>query len=173
MYIIWYSYFFYPLKREVRHPLSLTFLLQGSVIGKDPSMSCIFCEIANGNIPSNTIYEDDLVRVILDINPLSCGHALVLPKEHSKSFLETDEAMRNHVFEVAQKMANRLVDVLNADGINILANCNEAAGQTVDHFHVHLIPRYKDNPEKDGFSFVENHIEKPDLDALCAALKTE
>lgn len=112
--------------------------------------NCIFCRIANGEIPSSTIYEDEDVRVILDINPASKGHALVLPKAHFKSFLEYPANKLGDIFAVAQKIALAQEKGLKCDGVNILANCNEAAGQTVDHFHIHVIPRYF-NKDLDGF----------------------
>ena len=134
-------------------------------------MDCIFCEIANGSIPGKTLYEDELVRVILDINPASAGHALIMPKKHAASLLECDPESRNRVFEVAAALGKAMEEKLNCDGINVLANIREGAGQTVDHFHVHLIPRYSNAPEKDGFSMSQKEIEKPDLDALCELLK--
>lgn len=108
---------------------------------------CIFCSIVQKEIPSHQIYEDDLVIAFLDINPTSLGHTLVVPKEHCDSFLDCPDKVRNHVFEVAQKLANKMEKALHCDGINILSNVHEAAGQSVSHFHVHLIPRYKDDQE--------------------------
>ncbi len=134
-------------------------------------MDCIFCKIANGEIGSNTIYEDDDLRVIFDINPAAAGHALILPKEHAASLLEYPAEKLGHVFETAQKVGKAMEKELGADGVNILANCREAAGQSVDHFHVHVIPRYQDQPEKDGVIISFNPIEKPDFEALAAALK--
>ena len=106
---------------------------------------CIFCDIADHKIPSYTLYEDEQVIVFFDIQPTSYGHCLVVPKTHCTSFLDCPETIRDHVFKVAQTIANRLCDTLHCDGINVLTNIHEAAGQTVEHFHVHLIPRYKDN----------------------------
>ena len=99
---------------------------------------CIFCMIAKGEIPSNKIYEDESVIAFLDINPTSYGHTLVVPKEHCDSFLDCPDETRNHVFEVASKLANKLEQTLHCDGINILCNVHEAAGQSVNHFLVHL-----------------------------------
>ena len=110
---------------------------------------CIFCMIANGEIPSNKIYEDESVIAFLDINPTSYGHTLVVPKEHCDSFLDCPDETRNH-------------------GINILSNVHEAAGQSVNHFHVHLIPRYKDN---DSVTIEFHEIEKPDFEELMNKLK--
>ena len=101
--------------------------------------NCIFCKIANGEIPSATLYEDEDFRVILDLGPASKGHALILPKTHAANIYElSDEAMI-----LAKKMAKKLTDALNCDGFNIVQNNGEVAGQTVFHFHMHLIPRYK------------------------------
>ena len=136
-------------------------------------MDCIFCEIANGNIPGKTLYEDELVRVILDINPASYCHALVIPKKHAKSLLECDAESRDRVFEVAAKLGRAMEEKLACDGINVLANIREGAGQTVDHFHVHLIPRYTNQPEKDGLCVKQEEIEKPDLDAICELIKID
>ena len=88
--------------------------------------NCIFCKIANGGIPSATLYEDEDFRVILDLGPATRGHALILPKEH-----------------YAKKMAAKMMEVLHCDGVNVVQNNGEAAGQTVFHFHIHLIPRYE------------------------------
>ena len=107
--------------------------------------NCIFCKIANGEIPSNTIYEDDRFRVILDNGPATRGHALVLPKEHYENLfaLPRDEAAA--AIGVAQEVSGKLTEKLGADGLNLVQNNGEAAGQTVMHFHMHLIPRYRDD----------------------------
>ena len=83
----------------------------------------------------------------LDINPTAKGHTLVIPKEHCASFLDCPASLRDHVFEVAQMLAHRLEKELGCDGINVLSNIHEAAGQSVEHFHVHLIPRYQNDTE--------------------------
>lgn len=129
---------------------------------------CIFCSIVNGDIPSNKIYEDDMVIAFLDINPTSYGHTLVVPKKHCDSFLDCEEEVRDHVFKVAQQLANTLEEKLHCDGINILSNIHEAAGQSVSHFHVHLIPRYKDD---DHVTIEFHEIDKPDFDELMQKLK--
>lgn len=106
---------------------------------------CIFCKIANGEIPSRTLYEDDDFRVILDLNPVTKGHALILPKEHYKNLYEIDDGMASKVLPLAKKMAGIMTEKLGCDGFNVIQNNNEIAGQTVFHFHVHLIPRYNDD----------------------------
>lgn len=105
--------------------------------------NCIFCKIANGEIPSYTVYEDSDFRVIFDISPASEGHALVIPKEHYKNLFELDENIASKALVVAKKVATELSAELNCDGFNLLQNNEEIAGQTIFHFHIHLIPRYK------------------------------
>ena len=104
---------------------------------------CIFCKIANGEIPSATLYEDENFRVILDLGPASKGHALILPKEHVADIYSIDEELAGKAFKLAKKITTRLKDVLGCDGYNIVQNNGEVAGQTVFHFHMHLIPRYE------------------------------
>lgn len=105
--------------------------------------NCIFCKIANGEIPSNTIYEDECFRVILDINPATKGHALILPKKHSDNLYALDEDIAAKALPLAQKVALSMTEKLSCEGFNLLQNNGKAAGQTVEHFHIHLIPRYK------------------------------
>lgn len=104
--------------------------------------NCIFCKIANGEIPSTTVYEDDMFRVILDLSPATKGHALILPKQHMANIYEMDEPTAQKVFVLASNIATAMKKALNCDGINIVQNNGEAAGQTVFHFHMHIIPRY-------------------------------
>ena len=108
-------------------------------------MDCIFCKIANGEIPSATLYEDEDFRVILDLNPAAKGHALILPKEHAANLFELPEEISAKALGVAKKVGAVLKEGLHADGLNVLQNNGEAAGQTVFHFHMHLIPRYKND----------------------------
>ena len=107
------------------------------------SDNCIFCKIANGEIPSATLYEDEDFRVILDLGPASKGHALILPKEHAANIYELPDELAAKAMVVAKKVAATLKDGLKCDGLNIVQNNGEPAGQTVFHFHMHLIPRYK------------------------------
>lgn len=133
-------------------------------------MDCLFCSIAEGTIPSATLYEDDLVRVILDINPAVKGHALVISKKHFPSALEADEETRNAVFNTAAALGRKMEEVLGCDGINILTNVRPGAGQSVDHFHVHVLPRYNDQPDKDVLVISQGEIEKTDPKELAALL---
>ena len=102
---------------------------------------CIFCKIANGDIPSKTLYEDEDFRVILDLGPATKGHALILPKEHADNLYELPDETASKVFVIAKKLAIKMKEKLNCDGLNIVQNNGAVAGQTVNHFHLHLIPR--------------------------------
>nr|WP_307998131.1 HIT family protein [uncultured Merdimonas sp.] len=107
--------------------------------------NCIFCKLAGGEIPTATLYEDDDFRVILDANPAAKGHALIIPKEHYANLYELDDELAAKVMVLAKKIITKLTDVLGCDGYNIVQNNGEAAGQTVFHFHLHMIPRFKDD----------------------------
>ena len=104
-------------------------------------MDCIFCRIANGEIPSATVFEDEQVRVILDLGPAARGHALVLPKEHFKDSTEAPEALLGHMMAVGAKIGAAEMKAFGADGFNLIQNNGEAAGQSVFHLHLHVIPR--------------------------------
>ena len=108
-------------------------------------MASIFSKIAAGEIPSATLYEDDDFRVILDIEPASKGHALILPKEHYANLYELDDEIAAKVLVLAKKIVTKLRDILGCEGYNIVQNNGAAAGQSVFHYHMHLIPRYKDD----------------------------
>ena len=114
--------------------------------------NCIFCKIAAGDIPSATIYEDNDFRVILDIEPASKGHALILPKEHYANLYELSDELAAKALIVAKKVITKMTGILGCDGYNVVQNNGEAAGQTVFHFHIHLIPRYKDDNVNIGWS---------------------
>ena len=113
--------------------------------------SCIFCKIANGEIPSKTLYEDEKFRVILDLGPATKGHALILPKDHYANLYELPDEKAASVMKLAKKMAVQMTEKLRCDGFNLVQNNGEIAGQTVFHFHMHLIPRYKDDNQKIGW----------------------
>ena len=102
----------------------------------------IFCRIINGEVPSSKVYEDDDVIAILDLSQTTRGHTLVIPKEHYDSFLSCPKDLMQKVYAVAQRIGQAEVSVLGAKGVNILTNVGEQAGQSVPHFHVHVIPRY-------------------------------
>lgn len=107
--------------------------------------NCIFCKIANGEIPSATLYEDEDFRVILDLGPASKGHALILPKAHAANLFELPDDLAEKAILVAKKVGAKLTEALGCDGLNLVQNNGEAAGQTVFHFHMHLIPRWNND----------------------------
>lgn len=102
----------------------------------------VFCKIIDGEIPCYKLYEDNDVLAFLDISQVTKGHALVVPKKHYDNFLATPQEVMHKVMDIAQKIGQVEIKLLGAKGVNILTNCYEAAGQTVKHFHVHVIPRY-------------------------------
>ncbi len=104
--------------------------------------NCIFCKIANGEIPSTTLYEDEDFRVIFDLSPATNGHCLILPKEHFEDLTKLPAHYASRVLPLAAKIGQAMKDGLHAEGFNIVQNNGEAAGQTVHHFHTHIIPRY-------------------------------
>ena len=106
---------------------------------------CIFCKLANGDIPTNKIYEDDNFTVILDLGPATKGHALILPKDHADCLFDLPDETAAKILPLAKKLGKKMVDSLNADGMNVIQNNGEVAGQSVLHYHLHLIPRYKND----------------------------
>ena len=106
-------------------------------------MDCIFCKLANGEIPTATLYEDDDFRVILDQGPATKGHALILTKKHYANIYEIPDETAARVMVLARRMAKVMTEALKCDGFNLVQNNGEAAGQTVFHYHLHLIPRYE------------------------------
>ena len=113
--------------------------------------NCIFCKLANGEIPTNAIYEDEDFKVILDASPASRGHALILPKERYANIYEIESETLGKAIKLAQKIIAHETEVLGCDGYNIVQNNGEIAGQTVFHFHMHIIPRYKNDTVKLGW----------------------
>lgn len=105
-------------------------------------MKDVFCKIIDGEIPSTKVYEDDDVLAILDISQVTRGHTLVMPKKHYDNFLSCPQETMHKVYDVAQRIGQAEIQVLGAKGVNILTNVGEKAGQSVPHFHVHVIPRY-------------------------------
>ena len=116
---------------------------------------CIFCKIANGDIPSKTLYEDEEFKVILDVGPATRGHALILPKNHYANLYELPDETAVKVMLNAKKMAVLMTEKLGCDGFNLVQNNGKAAGQTVFHFHLHLIPRYKEDGQTLGWKSLE------------------
>lgn len=129
----------------------------------------IFCRIVDGEIPCYKLYEDDDVLAFLDISQVTKGHTLVIPKKHFDNFLTCPKEIMNRVMDVAQRIGQVSIKIFGARGVNILTNCYEAAGQTVKHFHVHVIPRYK---EEDGFMVeMKDNSEGLNLPALAEEIK--
>lgn len=129
---------------------------------------CIFCKLANGMIPTRSIYEDENFKVILDAAPATRGHALILPKEHADNLYQMPEDMTAKAFVLAKKMAASMTETLGCQGFNIVQNNGEAAGQTVFHFHIHLVPRYEDDGQ--GFFWEPRHYAEDVLDEICSQL---
>jgi len=105
------------------------------------NMECLFCKINEDLIPSHTLFEDDIVRVIMDIYPSSDGHILIIPKKHIEDFMDLDNSTIIHIFEVAKKMKEYLYTTLNPDGLTL--TINYGIKQEIKHFHLHLVPAYK------------------------------
>ena len=131
--------------------------------------NCIFCKIANGEIPSRTIAETDMFRVVLDVGPATKGHALILPKEHYKNLYDLPEETAAEAIKLAKKVALTMKDKLGCDGVNIVQNNEEVAGQTVFHFHMHVIPRYKEDGQVIGWKPGQPTAEE--MDAVLEMLK--
>lgn len=129
---------------------------------------CIFCKIIRQEIPCYKVYEDELCLAFLDLSQATPGHTLIIPKEHSQNFLETDIKTIAHMMEKAQCIAQRLMKNLHASGMNILTNVNESAGQTVMHFHIHLIPRYEDDDVEIHF---KDHQQETNFDQLLTEIR--
>ena len=109
---------------------------------------CIFCKLACGDIPTNTIYEDDSFRAILDNGPATRGHTLIIPKDHSDDLFSLPEETAAGAVKLAKKIADRMREKLLCDGVNLVQNNGIAAGQTVMHFHLHVIPRYTNDGQR-------------------------
>ena len=130
--------------------------------------NCVFCMIVAGDIPSMRVYEDEDCIATLDIGPANPGHTLIIPKKHVKDLTELDEALAGKLLMAAKKIGMRQMERLGADGFNIVQNNGEAAGQSVLHFHIHVIPRFKDdgavglwkpgNPSKDELSEIADKL---------------
>ena len=132
--------------------------------GKISQDNCIFCKIVAGEIPSHTLYEDEQFKVILDVGPATKGHALIIPKNHYANLYELPEEMAADAIKLAKKMMSRMTDKLHCDGFNLVQNNGEAAGQTVFHFHMHLIPRYKNDGEI--LKYIAGEPDKEELEEI-------
>lgn len=126
---------------------------------------CVFCKIAAGEIPSRKIYEDKDVVAIMDLSPTSKGHSLIIPKEHYANIYDIDEDIAAKIMRVAKKLATKMTVALNCDGFNLLQNNGATAGQTMFHFHMHLIPRYE-NADNDMLHFTSVELSDSEMDAI-------
>jgi histidine triad (HIT) family protein len=132
---------------------------------------CIFCKIANGEIPSATIFEDHDFKVVLDVGPATKGHVLILTKEHYDNIFEIDAETAGKLFSLASHVARAMKKALNCDGMNVLQNNGTIAGQTVFHFHLHLIPRYEGDQVQ--VTWPQGEISDEEKDQLVALIKKE
>lgn len=132
--------------------------------------NCIFCKIAGGQIPSTTLYEDEQFRVILDLGPASKGHALILPKEHYADVCALDGEIAAKVLPLAARIGEAMKKSLGCAGFNLVQNNGKAAGQTVFHFHMHVIPRYEDGP--DMVSWVPQSASPEELQAVADMIRS-
>lgn len=130
----------------------------------------VFCKIIKGEIPSYKVYEDEKCLAFLDINPVTIGHTVLVCKEHFDDVVDASEEVSAHMFKVAKQLAENHINKLGAKGANILTNCKEAAGQTVPHFHVHVIPRYD---ETDGYNPTFTAKENVDFQAILEKVRVD
>jgi len=119
-------------------------------------MDCIFCKIGKKEVPSEVIYEDGEVLAFLDINPISLGHSVVIPKIHAQNVLDLDDGLVGPVFGVVKKVTGMLQKALNPQGFTIGINHGKVSGQAVDHLHVHVIPRFEGDGGSSLHSVVQN-----------------
>jgi histidine triad (HIT) family protein len=133
---------------------------------------CLFCKIVAGELPATKVDEDERTIAFMDINPATRGHALVIPRDHVRDLLEIDPGELAACAAAAQRLARRVTERLGADGVNLLNSCGAAAWQTVFHFHVHVIPRYADDPARDSLRlpWVPSPGDADDIQAAAAEL---
>ena len=132
--------------------------------------NCIFCKLANKDIPTNIIYEDEKFTVILDASPATKGHALILPKNHAANIYELPDEDAADIFVLAKKLATKMTEILHCDGFNIVQNNGEVAGQTVFHFHMHLIPRYKNDRNEEKLCWNHADLSAEEIAEICKTL---
>ena len=131
---------------------------------------CVFCKIISGEYGSSKVYEDDKVVAILDLSQATTGHTLVMPKQHYENIFDLDTETAKHLFSVVKKISNHYQHVIpNLKGLNLLNNNGAKAGQTVMHYHMHIIPRYEDDDLVE-MKFTEHKL---NLNELCEQLKVE
>jgi histidine triad (HIT) family protein len=137
----------------------------------DADPSCIFCKIVAGELPATIVQEDERTIAFLDISPATRGHALVVPRRHARDLLSIDDADLAACAAAAKRLAARMPDALGAAGVNLLNSCGPAAWQTVFHFHLHVIPRYEDDPLQPPWRPAPGDAEE--IAAAAAALRGE
>ena len=133
-------------------------------------MDCLFCKIASGEIPSYKIFEDDFTLAFLDINPVSRGHTVVIPKIHIGNFTEMKPDDAGLLFASVNKVAKILLGSLDAPAANIGLNNGEIAGQAVPHVHVHIIPRYENDGGGSMHSIVNSEVDTDELEELAGSI---
>lgn len=133
--------------------------------------NCIFCKLANGDIPTNSIYEDEDFNVILDASPATKGHALILPKQHYANMFEIDDEILAKAAKLAKRVITHEKEVLGCDGYNVLQNNGEVAGQTVFHFHMHLIPRYQGDTV--GITWTPGELSDQDKEEILSKVRAQ
>ena len=133
--------------------------------------NCIFCKLANKDIPTNIIYEDQKFTVIMDADPATKGHALILPKNHAANIYELPDEDAADIFVLAKKLATKMTEVLHCDGFNIVQNNGEVAGQTVFHFHMHLIPRYLNDGNQEKLTWNHAGLSADEIAEIAAKLR--
>jgi histidine triad (HIT) family protein len=138
-------------------------------VAADPD--CIFCKIVAGELPATRVDEDERTVAFMDINPATRGHALVIPREHHRDLLDVSPDDLAATLAAAQRLAARAVERLDADGVNLLNSCGRAAWQTVFHFHVHVIPRYEDDPLR--LPWTPGPGDEDEISAAAASLRAE
>lgn len=133
--------------------------------------NCIFCKILAGQIPSQVIHEDEDFKVVLDVGPAARGHALILPKEHYDNLYELPDELAGKAMILAKKMATHMTEKLGCDGFNLVQNNGEVAGQTVFHFHLHLIPRYESDDNANVITWTQHSYEDGEAAKLAELLR--
>ena len=131
---------------------------------------CIFCKIANGEIPSATLYEDEDFRAILDLGPARKGHTLIIPKKHYADLFELPDELAEKAVKTGKKVAGALKKALECDGVQLVQNNGEAAGQTVFHYHLHLVPAWK--KEGPGVIWIPGKLSDEDKETIPEAVKS-
>jgi histidine triad (HIT) family protein len=132
---------------------------------------CLFCKIIAGEVPAQIVDSDEHTVAFMDINPATRGHALVIPREHAADLMEISDEDIERTFVAARRLARRMEEVLEPDGYNVLNSCRPAAWQTVFHFHVHVVPRYNDDPLK--LPWVPRSGDEHEIAAIAERLRAE